>query len=157
MSSSSTSTAVDMQRHDTNLSVGMNTLNADMYRLVGGYLTSRDFQALLHVNKHVHGEYIEYRYIKLKQKHSILYLRDITFRDRLFSLMVDPRRQLKLNFHNDQTVTDLSGLGGVHTLDLYNCQGVTDVSGLGGVHTLNLSSCRGVTDVSGLGGVHMLR
>jgi hypothetical protein len=41
--------------------------------------------------------YIEYRYIKLKQKHSILYLKDITFRYKVLSLIVDPRRQLEVN------------------------------------------------------------
>jgi hypothetical protein len=53
-------------------------------------------------------------------------------------------------------VTDVSALGGVHTLDLSDCVGVTDVSALGGVHTLDLSGCTGVTDVSALGGVHTL-
>ena len=37
-----------------------------------------------------------------------------------------------------------------------DCNGVTDVSALGGVHTLSLSWCKGVTDVSALGGVHTL-
>jgi hypothetical protein len=53
-------------------------------------------------------------------------------------------------------VTDVSALGGVHTLNLRGCSGVTDVSALGGVHTLDLSHCANVTDVSALGGVHTL-
>jgi hypothetical protein len=34
------------------------------------------------------------------------------------------------------------------------CQNIIDVSGLGGVHNLDLSYCENVNDVSGLAGVH---
>jgi len=37
------------------------------------------------------------------------------------------------------------------------CSGITDVSALGGVHTLDLSFCHNITDVSALGGVYTLR
>ena len=47
--------------------------------------------------------------------------------------------------------TDVSALGGVHTLDLSNCKNVSDVSALGGVHTLDLRLCVNVSDVSALG------
>ena len=50
-------------------------------------------------------------------------------------------------------ITDVSMLGGVHTLNLRECEGITDVSALGGVQTLNLVECKGITDVSALGGV----
>ena len=52
-------------------------------------------------------------------------------------------------------ITDVSALGGVHTLDLSECSNITDVSALGGVHTLDLSECSNITDVSALGGVHL--
>ena len=52
-------------------------------------------------------------------------------------------------------VTNVSALGRLHTLDL-SCTGVTDVSALGGLHTLNLTGCTGVTDVSALGKLHTL-
>jgi hypothetical protein len=53
-------------------------------------------------------------------------------------------------------VNDVSALGGVHTLDLSWCKAVTDVSALGGVTTLTLKGCRAVTDVSALGNVTTL-
>ena len=56
----------------------------------------------------------------------------------------------------DKTVTDVSALGNVHTLDLEGCTGITDVSALGNVHTLYLRGCKGITDVSALGNVHSL-
>ena len=45
---------------------------------------------------------------------------------------------------NGSNITDVSALGGVHTLDLSYCTGITDVSALGGVHTLNLGGCTGI-------------
>ena len=40
---------------------GINSLNADIYHLLEGYLAREEFQSFLQVNKHVHGEYIGYR------------------------------------------------------------------------------------------------
>jgi hypothetical protein len=57
---------------------------------------------------------------------------------------------------NCQGISDVSVLGGVHTLNWMNCRGISDVSALGGVHTLNWMNCRGISDVSALGGVHTL-
>ena len=37
-----------------------------------------------------------------------------------------------------------------------NCYNITDVSGLGNVHELNLSWCNNIRDVSALGNVHEL-
>ena len=47
-------------------------------------------------------------------------------------------------------------IGRVHTLDLLGC-GVTDVSALGGLHTLYLWRCTGVTNVSMLQNVKLYR
>ena len=49
----------------------------------------------------------------------------------------------------------MSALGSVHQINLANCDKITDVSSLGGVHTLNLRYCN-ITDVSNLGKVHTL-
>jgi hypothetical protein len=92
-------------RHE---SVGVNALNADMYRLVDGYLTSRDFQSFLHVNKHVHGEYVEYRYISLNRKFSGLYYRDKSFRDRVLALSIYPQKQLAVNLTGCHSISDVS-------------------------------------------------
>jgi hypothetical protein len=61
-----------------------------------------------------------------------------------------------LDLSYSRRLTDVSMLGGVHTLNLSSCKNITDVSALGGVHNLNLRGCSGVTDVSALGGVHTL-
>nr|QBK85781.1 MAG: F-box domain protein [Marseillevirus LCMAC101] len=69
------------------------------------------------------------------------------------------RSQFKVRIKKSEDIkqislTDVSALGGVHSLYL-SCTQVSDVSALGGVHTLYLSGTK-VTDVSALGGVHAL-
>lgn len=49
----------------------------------------------------------------------------------------------------------MSGLGGVHSLELCGMKMIV-VSSLGSVRPLNLSGCNNNPDVSGLGGVHTL-
>ena len=49
-------------------STRMNSLNADIYHLLEGYLAREEFRAFLHVNKHVHGEYIESRHMSLNKE-----------------------------------------------------------------------------------------
>jgi hypothetical protein len=81
----------------TTIPITINSLNADMYRLVEGYLATKEFRPFLHVNKHLHGEYIEYRHVSLNRTHLLLYLNDESFRVRVGTLMRDPKRQLSLN------------------------------------------------------------
>ena len=135
---------------------GISSLNADIYRMLNAYLMREEFQSFLLLNKQVHDEYVEYRYITLNCKYSLFYVKNEEFRERISFLCMDPRKQVALNFVDCLIVTGVSGLGGVHSLNLSGCPNVTDVSGLGGVHTLNLSRCPGITDVSGLSGVHTL-
>lgn len=54
-------------------------------------------------------------------------------------------------------VSDVSMLGGVHTLSLFFCRHVRDVSSLGSVHTLDISGCDRIKDYSVLSGVCFLR
>ncbi len=61
-----------------------------------------------------------------------------------------------LDLNGCSWVRDVSGLDRVHTLDLSWCAELQDVSGLGGVYSLNLSGCPKLRDVSGLGRVHSL-
>jgi hypothetical protein len=129
--------------------------NADIYRVLEGYLARSEFQAFLHTNKHALNEYIGYRFISLTKKYSIIYNENDKFRARILSLIINPRRQLSLNI-SWTNITDVSALGRVHTLMLSNCQKISDVSALGRVHTLDLSFCSLITDVSALGGVHTL-
>ncbi len=68
--------------------------------------------------------------------------------------MENQAKQSRLIIKN---ITDVSALGGVHTLYLRWCDKITDVSALGGVHTLDLSDFKNITDVSALGGVHRMK
>ena len=69
----------------------------------------------------------------------------------------NPQKQLPIAMHlAKDSLTDVSALGNVHTLDLSGCTGITDVCALGNVHDLDLTECTGITDVSALGNVHTL-
>ena len=91
-------------------------------------------------------------YIRLNRYYSIRYYEDEEFRTFVHSRVENPSNQLSLDLSECRNITDVSALGGVHTLTLTNC-GITDVSTLGGVDTLNLFGCRDITDVSALNNV----
>ena len=52
---------------------GITSFNVDIYHLLDGYLSSQEFRAFLHTNKHMHEEYIDHRYISLNNEYSLLY------------------------------------------------------------------------------------
>ena len=141
------------QEVDIKVKCDLCSFNADIYHLLEAYLAREEFLAFLQSNKHVHDEYIGYRYISLNRKYSTLYCENETFRDLISTLILAPKRQVSLNIICFK-ITDVSALGGVHTLNLSGCSNITDVSALGGVHFLNLSHCSNIMDVSALGGVH---
>jgi len=97
-----------------------------------------------------------YLYWRLNTTHSLKYYEDEAFRALVHSRIENISLQLSLNLSGCYGITDVSALGGVHTLDLSNCHGITDVSDLCEVHTLILRYCYGITDVRALGGVHTL-
>ena len=143
-----------ISRNSACIGIDVNSLHADIFHLLSRYLAREEFQAFLHVNKHVHDEYIGYRLISLNKRYSLLYVENEPFREKISSLILDPGRQLALCLSFCSNITDVSALGRVHSLNLSFCSSITDVSALGGVHTLNLSGCSSITDVSALGGVH---
>lgn len=55
-----------------------------------------------------------------------------------------------------ESISDVSCLGGNHTLKLRGCKHIVDVSMLGRVHSLDLTGCTAIKDVSALGKVHDL-
>ena len=77
-------------------------------------------------------------YYRLNREFSKTYQKSEAFRDAVKGRMKDMSKQLYLNLSWCNNITDVSGLGGVHTLNLVGCTNITDVSALGGVHTLNL-------------------
>ena len=73
------------------------------------------------------------------------------------------------------TISDVSMLGGLHTLNIIHCYNIRDVSMLGGLHTLDarwtnisdvsmlgrlhkldIRGCKNISDISMLGGLHTL-
>ena len=95
-------------------------------------------------------------YWKLTKTYSLKYYEDEKFRANVHSRVENPSIQLSVDLSECSNITDVSALGGVHTLNLSWCSKITDVSALGGVHTLDLRGCSNITDVSALGGVHTL-
>ena len=93
-------------------------------------------------------------YWRLNQTHSWKYYEDEAFCALVYSRIENISQQLSLYLSQCSRITDVSTLGGVHTLHLRNCYRITDVSALGEVHTLYLSECDGITDVSVLGRVY---
>ena len=91
------------------------------------------------LNKHFYhmGRHL---YWKLNRTYSRKYYEDEEFRAFVHTRVEVPSIQLSLN------------LGRVDPFDYLNLSYITDVSALGGVHTLNLRGCS-VTDVSALKGV----
>ena len=89
-------------------------------------------------------------YLKLNNRYSLKYYEDQQFRSYVHSRVENPSTQLSLALSGCWNITDVSALGGVHTLNLIGCYNITDVSALGGVHTLDLSYCSNITDVSAL-------
>ena len=95
-------------------------------------------------------------FLKLNKTYSRKYYDDEHFQTLVHSRLENPTKQLSLDLSGCIEVTDVTALGGVHTLNLSRCRNISDVSALGGVHTLTLSYCDNITDVSALGGVHTL-
>jgi hypothetical protein len=97
-------------------------------------------------------KYINY---SLNCHYSFLYYSDKAFRTYILTRIHNPLKQLHLDF-SDFSITDVSSLIHVHTLNLSFCHDITDVSPLIHVHTLNLSFCHSIIDVSPLIHVHTL-
>ena len=109
---------------------------------------------LLQWNRYFHAMKGRLYYFKFSKGYSLQYHTSDVHREQVQRRISDVSRQLSLELTGSSNITDVSALGGVHTLNLSGCSSITDVSALGGVHTLNLSDCSSITDVSALGGVH---
>jgi hypothetical protein len=125
----------------------------DILLIIGGFVS---INALLMSSKKLLLLKMSYFRWNLTRAASQRFNQSQPFRDMLVSLMTYPRKQLHIKLNGCDSVTDVSMLGNVHTLNLSHCSNVRDVSMLGNVHTLDLSHCYNVTDVSMLGNVHRL-
>ena len=72
------------------------------------------------INKHLNQIYKLYTYknsyIRLNKRNSLKYYEDEEFRTLVLSRVENPSNQLSLNLRNCTYITDVSALGGVHTL-----------------------------------------
>jgi hypothetical protein len=138
------------------MATGLQNFNPDLTHIVAQYLSHQDQLILFVINHFHHDSSKVYRYIQLNTPNSLRYVNEKEFQEHCLSLIKSSRRQLGLNLTACQSISDVSALGGIHTLHLSGCRGIRDVSALGGVHSLYLSCCTGIRDVSALGGVHSL-
>ena len=124
-------------------SAGMSVLSEDCFGVVKCFLSEQEFLSLSHSSKEVYEECRSLKMYKLNKHHSLLYHDDEEFREQVKRTISSPRQvTLDLSeYDNVSDVSDVSALGGVHTLSLNGCRYVSDVSALGGVHTLDLSMC----------------
>jgi hypothetical protein len=145
--------SVEKQTFEEKRKINFTDLPLDVLHLVIEF--SRQSRSLTATNRHFY-KVRRHLYWKLNRTYSFYYYDDEDFRTLVHSRVENPSKQLSLNLRKCSDITDVSALGGVHTLDLSDCRNIYDVSALWGVHTLNLHGCRNITDVSALGGVRDL-
>ena len=68
----------------------------------------------------------------------MMYIDFHTFRENVAGRLKNVSKQLSIDARACLNTTNVSMLGGIHTLDLSWCRNITDVSMLGRVHTLKL-------------------
>ena len=107
-------------------------LPEDVLRLIivelGGLSLTETNRHFYNVRRHL--------YLRLSRTYSRKYHEEEDFRIVVHSRVENPSNQLRLTLRGCSNITDVSALGGVHTLDLWGCNKITDVSALDGVHTL---------------------
>ena len=103
---------IESNKHEQGSKGSVNTnisaLKGDMCHLLSGYLTREEFLSFLQVSRQVHAEYIDYRYLLLNQKYSLLYHKNEAFRHKVLASIIDPRRQLALNLSGNSEITDVN-------------------------------------------------
>ena len=109
-------------------------LPEDVLRLIivefGGRSLTETNRHFYNVRRHL--------YLRLNGTYSLKYHEEEDFRILVHSRVENPSNQLRLTLRGCSSITDVSALGGVHTLDLSHCSNITDVSALSNVYTINL-------------------
>ena len=134
----------------------MESLPAEVFQHIFKNLRNCDLEALIKTSKSLRelvyndSDYV----VLLDENESANYASDPVFRHKLDRLYTR-KNKVFISVHLCwTTITDVSALGKVHTLELFGTL-VSDVSALGNVHKLGLRKTN-VTDVSALGKVHTL-
>ena len=120
----------------------------ELFKLIQEYT---NLDKLYECNKYYKNTIKKY-YIFCK-KYSLKYYEDPIFYN-FINQYIYTKKYLSIELSECTSITDVSALGNVHTLDL-SYTNITDVSELGNVHKLNLSYTN-ITDVSALGNLHTL-
>ena len=113
-------------------------LNEDCLRMIIGFLENSDQLGLFPCCRMLYGFKRDLHYFYLNAEYSKKYYIDPEFRNLIKSKVSDISKQISVNLSYLDDITDVSALGGVHTLNLSCCNRITDVSALGGVHNLKL-------------------
>ena len=93
-------------------------LNQDPLGAIGEFLSYEDFLQLCLTSKEIYSETKKIKFLELNKKYSLKFYEDEEFRNRVLSSIADPSKQLSLDLSWCDYVSDVSALGGVHTLDL---------------------------------------
>jgi hypothetical protein len=98
----------------------------------------------------------------LTTKYTQLCYKDNNIRTKLFSTVVDPRKQIFFNASNyyrvaseNCDIVDVSVFSEVHGLNALRCDRIVEVNCLKNLHYLDLPHCTNINDVSCLGKVSL--
>jgi hypothetical protein len=98
----------------------------------------------------------KYLTYKLNRIYSLKYYKDKYFRTKILKKIFNPQKQLYIDLSKYNSITNVSILGNVYSLNLSGCEKIIDVRPLRNVKILNLSGCKKITDVSPLRNVKIL-
>ena len=115
-------------------------IDDDMISNILNYIGRKDVVNLLVTNKNLFAivSPLTDFYYEFNQEFSWKYFRDKKFRERVVQRVGDIKNKLSLDLGRCSNITFLSAHGLEYLYDKYS--DITDVSALGGVHTLNLSA-----------------
>ena len=100
----------------------------DLVSVIYDYLDIRSQIYFLCINKYIYKYAKDFRCVHLNQSASLCYYLEASFRNQISCLVSYPSRQVMLNLIACKGISNVSALGGVHTLDLNDCYRISDVS-----------------------------
>ena len=94
----------------------------DIVRIIQEYVNLKHFFATS--KKLAQVKHCCYYWI-LTRKASLNFYYNTTFRETLYNLLLEPRKQIALNLSECSNITDVSALGNVHILKFGKCDTIT--------------------------------
>lgn len=142
-----------------------------LYEIINEYIYLNN---LCYSCNYFYKELKKYKYLKLNIYYSLKYYEDYEFRNIILSKIINPNKQLYLNFkksyitdvnilHNVHgldlsytNIRDISSLYKLYVLNLQNCKNIFDIPYFENIHTLNLKNCKNITNINSLSNIHTL-